>query len=529
MPEIRKFSDVKWEKAEEVRLILGDQLNAAHSWWQTLDSDVLYLMMETRSETDYAPHHIQKITAFFAAMRAFAQERMAEGHRVCYIGLDDPMNRQDFVPNLKQVVDATGAATVRCQEPDEWRLHQMLAVEAAEQLVSTGVGVEVVGTEHFLTGRDDLAQHFDGKKTYLMESFYRMMRRKHQVLMEPDGSPAGGEWNYDATNRKKLPKGHVPPAPMLFDRDVTPLVEMIERAGVKTVGRIEAKHFGWPVTRAECLRLLEEFIETLLPRFGDFQDAMTRDSWTVYHSRLSFGMNVKLISPREVIAAVEDRWRLDPEHADITQVEGFIRQILGWREYMRGIYWAKMPAYATLNALGHEGKLPGWFWSGKTKMACLKHAIDQTLHHAYAHHIQRLMVTGNFALLAGIAPDEVDAWYLGVYIDAIEWVEITNTRGMSQFADGGIVGTKPYVASANYMKKMGPYCTGCRYKATEKTGPDSCPLNSLYWYFYDRHRDKLARNPRIGMAYRTWDKMDPSKRAAILETAEAHLENIESL
>jgi deoxyribodipyrimidine photolyase-related protein len=362
-----------------------------------------------------------------------------------------------------------------------------------------------------------------------MESFYRMMRRKFNVLMEPGDSPSGGEWNYDATNRKKLPKGHVPPHPMLFDRDAKEVVDMLTEQGVQTVGEIDARSLGWPVTRTECLTLLDHFIAELLPRFGDFQDAMTLDSWAVYHSRLSFGMNVKLISPWEVIQAIEACWRENPDHADITQIEGFIRQILGWREYMRGIYWAKMPDYAQLNFFGHERKLPHWFWTGETNMACLRHAIRQTLDHAYAHHIQRLMVTGNFALLAGIHPDEVDAWYLGVYIDAIEWVEMPNARGMSQFADGGIVGTKPYVASANYMKKMGPYCSGCRYQAKEKTGPDSCPFNSLYWQFYDRNRDKLVRNPRIGMAYRTWDKMDAQKRAEILETAANHLENLESL
>ena len=514
--------------AAELRLVLGDQLHIGHSWFQTADNNVLFVLCELRSETDYAPHHVQKVVAFFAAMRAFAHALTQAGHRVHYVTLDDPENTGTFAGELSRLRGITGAERLAWQEPDEWRLDEHLrAVSAAWG--EAGGKVEVVGSEHFLTERGDLAQHFDGKKTFLMESFYRMMRRKHQVLMAFDGQPAGGAWNYDATNRKKLPKGHVPPLPKLFERDVTDLVAMIQRAGVKTTGEIVPRSFGWPVTRGECLQLLEEFVENLLPRFGDFQDAMTWESWTVYHSRLSFGMNVKLISPREVIAAVESRWRRDPAHADITQVEGFIRQILGWREYMRGIYWAKMPAYASLNFLGHEGKLPGWFWTGETKMACMKHAIGQTLHHAYAHHIQRLMVTGNFALLAGIAPDEVDAWYLGVYIDAIEWVEITNTRGMSQFADGGIVGTKPYVASANYMKKMGPYCTGCRYKASEKTGPDSCPLNSLYWHFYDRHRDKLARNPRIGMAYRTWDKMAPEKRAAVLETAAAHLENIESL
>ena len=257
--------------------------------------------------------------------------------------------------------------------------------------------------------------------------------------------------------------------------------------------------------------------------FGDFQDALTEDSWTVYHSRLSFAMNVKMLSPREVIEAVERKWREAPDHASIAQVEGFIRQILGWREYMRGVYWAHMPEYAEKNFFQHDRPLPGWFWTGETGMRCLQHAITQTLDHAYAHHIQRLMVTGNFALLAGIDPDEVDGWYLGVYIDAIEWVEITNTRGMSQFADGGIVGTKPYVSSANYMHKMGPHCAGCRYNRQGKTEDDACPFNSLYWHFHARNRHLLEKNPRIGMVYRTWDKMDPAKQQALLDRGDAVL------
>ena len=514
--------------ARELRLILGDQLNANHPWFSDGNDEVLYVLCELRSETDYAPHHVQKVVAFFAAMRAFAEERVADGHRVHVVTLDDPLNTGNFDSEIVRLRNATGADRLQWQLPDEWRLDQLLA-DIGRAWRADGGEAMSTDSAHFLTERTDLAQHFKGKKTFLMESFYRMMRRKHNVLMDDHGQPAGGQWNYDATNRKKLPKGHVPPAPLRFDRDVSPIVAILERAGVQTTGRIRPGDFAWPVTRAECLALLNTFVEDLLPRFGDFQDAMTLDSWSVYHSRLSFGLNAKLISPREVIAAVEARWRVDPQHADITQVEGFIRQILGWREYMRGIYWAKMPEYAELNFFGHDRPLPGWFWTGDTRMACLRHAIGQTLEHAYAHHIQRLMVTGNFALLAGVDPDAVDAWYLGVYIDAVEWVEITNTRGMSQFADGGIVGTKPYVASANYMKKMGPYCAGCKYKASEKTGPDSCPFNSLYWHFYDRNRDLLAKNPRIGMAYRTWDKMTPEKRAAILETATHHLNNLESL
>ena len=508
----------------KLRLILGDQLNAHHSWYESVDDQVCYVMMELRQETDYAPHHIQKVTSFFLAMRAFAEQLQSDGHRVIYQQLSDPNSQLSLTENLNRILQQEGCDAFEYQLPDEYRLDEQLRTFAQ----SLSIATQVFDTEHFLSSRDGLEKHFEGKKMYLMESFYRMMRKKYEVLM--DGSdPVTGKWNYDASNRKKLPKDHRPVEPKYFQKDVTEVVEMIENSGAKTIGTINAKEFIWPVTREEGLEMLDFFVEECLPRFGDFQDAMTTEYWSVYHSRLSFLMNAKILSPLEVIQAVEKKWREDPEHADISQVEGFIRQILGWREYMRGIYWAKMPEYTELNFFEHDRKLPDWFWTGDTKMKCLQHSIKQSLEYSYAHHIQRLMVTGNFALLAGIHPDEVDQWYLGIYIDAIEWVEITNTRGMSQFADGGIVGTKPYVSSANYMKKMGNYCDSCFYSQKEKTGERSCPFNTLYWHFYDRHRDKLARNPRIGMMYRTWDKMAPECKAEVLEQAEKHLQNIESL
>ena len=521
--------DTSLRPVQTLRLLLGDQLNAAHSWWQAPQDDVLTVMMECRQETDYARHHVQKVLAFFLAMRSFAKERIAEGHHVHYLAIDGPDAARSMMEMLRTLVSDTGATEVRVQAPDEWRLDEMFREAMNTWPETLGVSVTMDDTEHFLTGRTDLADHFKGKKQYLMESFYRMMRKRHHVLLDGAGQPEGGKWNYDANNRKKLPKGHVPPAPRLWERDVTILLSDLDKAGVKTVGRVDAAHFGWPVTRGESLELLDIFVEELLPRFGDFQDALTEDSWTVYHSRLSFAMNVKMLHPREVIEAVERKWRMAPDHASIEQAEGFIRQILGWREYMRGVYWTHMPEYADLNFFQHDRKLPSWFWTGETGMRCLQHAIGQTLDHAYAHHIQRLMVTGNFALLAGIDPDEVDQWYLGVYIDAIEWVEMTNTRGMSQFADGGIVGTKPYVSSANYMHKMGPHCASCKYKRQAKTEDDACPFNSLYWHFHARNRDLLERNPRIGMVYRTWDKMQPAQQQALLDRGDAVLANLETL
>lgn len=517
------------QQANEVRLILGDQLNPNHSWFANgPQQDVLYVLMEIRSETDYARHHLQKVVAFFASMRSFANQLHRDGYRVLYIDLQHPSNQQTITENLEWVGRKVGANRVAWQHPDEFRVNSELEAWS-HSAGARNWEFQAVDSEHFYSSRTELADFFQGKKTYRLETFYRYMRQKHDVLMDASGQPESGQWNFDASNRQKLPTDHVIPPPIEFLKDVRVLVEMVNEAGVNTIGNIQPEAFGWPITREEGLTTLAYFIQELLPHFGDYQDAMTRESWSVHHSRLSFVMNVKLLSPKEVVDEVERAWRKDSDRISLSQVEGFIRQIIGWREYMRGIYWAQMPEFETLNFFNHQRELPTWFWTGNTRMACLSHSIHQSLDHAYAHHIQRLMVTGNFALLAGVHPDEVDAWYLGIYIDALHWVEVTNTRGMSQFADGGIVGSKPYVSSAQYMKKMGPYCKGCHYKAELKTGEKSCPFNSLYWDFHARNRSLLERNPRIGMVYRTWDRMTSEHQQALLETASAHLHRLNEL
>lgn len=507
-----------------LRLILGDQLNAQHSWYSDGEQAV-YVMMEMRQETDYTRHHIQKILAFFLAMRAFADSLETDGHTVHYLKLNDDKNTQSLIKNLEWLASLYNADVVEYQLPDEHRLDQQLS----DWSDSSNLTVTSVSTEHFLTERYDLRDFFKGKKTYLMESFYRMMRKSHDILMQPDGKPEGGSWNYDKENRNKLPaKAEMPPV-KFFHRDVSDLHNMIVEAGVETIGRVDPHHFIWPVTRQEGLEMLEWFCTNALHIFGKYQDAMHTGGWSLYHSRLSFLINAKVLSPLEVVIRCVDEWRGRKSEISLPQIEGFVRQIIGWREYMRGVYWAHMPVYAEMNELNHQRNLPNWFWTGDTDMNCLKHAIGQSLDHAYAHHIQRLMVTGNFALLAGVHPDAIDAWYLGVYIDAIEWVEITNTRGMSQFADGGIVGTKPYVSSANYIKKMSNYCDGCAYDHKKRYGEGACPFNSLYWHFYDRHRNKLSNNPRIGMMYRTWDKMKPDDKQHMLEWADGLLGRLDEL
>jgi deoxyribodipyrimidine photolyase-related protein len=510
--------------SKTLRLLLGDQLNSHHSWFKTVDDSVTYVMMEIRTETDYATHHIQKVVGFFSAMQEFAAELQLQKHHLIYLHLNDANNLQSFEKNIRYLIEKEAFTLFEYQFPDEYRLDEQLK----KLCQSLAIETSVCDSEHFLSSRNELGDFFEGKKTFLMESFYHMMRKKHHVLMEGD-KPLTGKWNYDGENRKKLPKDHKPTSPLVFQNKVTHIVSEIQKTDIQTIGNIDANNFVWPINRKQSLALLDFFVTECLALFGSYQDAMTPNEWSLYHARLSFSMNLKMISPLEVINRAILEWENNPEKIAYHQLEGFVRQIIGWREYMRGIYWNKMPEYATMNYFNHENPLPEWFWTGKTKMNCLKDAINQSLNYAYAHHIQRLMVMGNFALLAGIHPDEVDDWYLGIYIDAIEWVEITNTRGMSQFADGGIVGTKPYVSSAAYIDKMSHYCGSCFYKKAVKTGDKACPFNSLYWNFYDKNEDKLGKNPRIGMMYNVWRKMKPEDKVALLEQADYYLKNINNL
>ena len=513
------------KKQKTLRLILGDQLNTNHSWFKTVDDTITYVMMEIRTETDYAKHHIQKVLGIFAAMQEFAKMLQQQKHNVIYIKLNDTHNLQSFDKNCDILIAENNFTQFEYQLPDEYRVDKHFK----EYVQSIVIQSNVADTEHFYSTRSELGNLFQGKKTYLMETFYRYMRKKHNVLIIDGDKPLHGKWNFDGDNRQKLPKEHKPILPFLFTNDVSEIEAKLKKNSIKTIGLVDAKNFLWPINREQSLKLLDFFVENCLPLFGTFQDAMAPNEWSLYHSRLSFSMNVKLLSPQEVVTRAIAEYNKRKDEIEYNQLEGFVRQIIGWREYMRGIYWHKMPEYATLNYFEHTSKLPDWFWTGKTKMNCLKNAISQSLQFAYAHHIQRLMITGNFALLAGVNPDEVDDWYLGIYIDAFEWVEITNTRGMSQFSDGGIVGSKPYVSSASYINKMSSYCTGCFYDKAKKTGDKACPFNSLYWNFYDKHEAKLSKNPRIGMMYNVWHKMQPNIKAELLEQANYYLKHINEL
>ncbi|XMO85536.1 cryptochrome/photolyase family protein [Algibacter sp. AS12] len=498
-----------------LRLILGDQLNIKHSWFKEPNDNVVYCLFEMRQETDYVTHHIQKVIGFFGAMRQFSEDLKDKGHHVVYYKINQAENTQSLTDNLLKVIGKYNIETFEYLEPDEYRLDQQLI----KFCKTIDIQHSVTSTEHFYTNRNDLKTFFKDKKQYLMENFYRDMRKKHDILMHA-GQPEGGKWNYDKSNRNKW-KGDVDiPTYKLFKNNVDAVILDIEQSKIKTIGKFDTKTFSYPITRKQALEQLKYFCKALLIHFGDYQDAMHTDEVYLFHSRLSFAMNVKLISAKDVVKTVLNYYRKHGEDISISQVEGFIRQVIGWREYMRGMYWALMPGFKNENQLNNKNKLPDFFWTGNTKMNCLKQAISNSLDNGYAHHIQRLMITGNYALLTETHPDEVDKWYLGIYVDAVEWVQITNTRGMSQFADGGKIATKPYVSSASYINKMSNYCDNCHYSKSKKTEDNACPFNSLYWNFLDSKRLELQNNFRMKMMYSVLDKIKAPDLAKLKERAQ---------
>lgn len=505
---------------KKLRLILGDQLNHNHSWFKEKDENIIYCLFEMKQETEYVTHHIQKVVGFFAAMRNFAKVLKSKHHQVFYYKITDSENTQSLSENLSKLISKLNIEKFEYLQPDEFRLDGQLQLFCENISISS----DCFDTEHFFTSKLELAGFFEGKKQYLMENFYRYMRKKHQVLMIGK-NPEGGTWNYDQTNRKKWKGKTAIPHYKWFLNDVSEILSDVQSSQIKTIGNFKNESFVYPISREQAIEQLQYFCDYLLIHFGDFQDAMHTDEVNLFHSRISFAMNLKMISPKEVIDLVLETYRKREEEIDISQVEGFIRQILGWREYMRGMYWALMPNYKSLNHLNNKNKLPDFFWTGKTKMNCLKNAIQNSLDNAYAHHIQRLMITGNFSLLMQINPDEIDNWYLGIYADAIEWVQLPNTRGMSQFADGGKIATKPYVSSANYIDKMSNYCSDCHYNKKEKITENACPFNSLYWNFLDDKRESLATNRRMGMMYNLLNKMAPKELSKIKEKANHIMKN----
>lgn len=497
-------------------LVLGDQLTRDVAALRDLGDGDVVVMAEVESEATYVRHHPKKIAFTFAAMRKFAARLRDDGLTVAYTRLDDAENAGSIPGELLRRAEEHGAREVVATEPGEWRL--------IEALQDCPLDVSLLPDDRFIASHAEFDAWADGRKELRLEWFYRDMRRKTGILME-DGEPAGGKWNFDHDNRERPPDDISFGGPMHFtpDETVEEVLDLVESRFASNFG--DLRPFWFATDQEEARRALTRFVKHALPKFGDYQDAMLAGEKFLYHSILSVYLNAGLLTPMEVARAAEQAWR--DGHAPINAVEGFVRQIIGWREYVRGIYFREGPGYAKRNDLGHGRSLPAMFWGAETHMRCISETVAQTRSEAYAHHIQRLMVTGNFSLLCGFDPQEVQDWYMANYADAYEWVMSANVIGMTQFADGGIVASKPYVSSANYIDKMSDYCGDCRYSAKTKTGEGACPFNLLFWAFLDRHRDRFRNNPRMAQIYSTWDRMGAEKRDTILSEADTFLKRMD--
>ncbi len=507
--------------AGALRLILGDQLSLSISSLKDADktSDTI-LMAELIEEATYVPHHKKKIAFLFSAMRHFAEELRSQGWRIRYVKLDDPHNSGSFTGEIARAVAEITPDRLIVTEPGEYRV--LALMRDWQELF--GMPVEIRDDSRFLCSIERFSRWADGKKALRMEYFYREMRREHGVLMRGN-EPEGGQWNFDAENRESLPDHIALPQHPEFplDRITTEVLGLVEGRFAHHPGALLP--FTMPVTRSQALEMLDRFITERLPLFGKYQDAMKQGEPKLFHSMVSAVLNCGLLEPMEIIRQAEHAYHSG--HAPLNAVEGFIRQILGWREYVRGLYWLKMPEYALSNALDAQRPLPDFYWTGKTDMNCLAQVFGETLENAHAHHIQRLMVTGNFALLAGISPPQIEAWYLAVYADAYEWVELPNTHGMVCYADGGYLASKPYAASGSYIDRMSDYCGACAYDVKKKTGPKACPFNYLYWNFLIENEGVLRKNQRMSVIYGNLDRMDKTRRDEIITDASAFLENLE--
>ena len=501
-------------------IVLGDQLDLDAAAFDGFDADRdAVWMAEVDEESTHVTSSKPRTVMFLAAMRHFAKALRAAARPLHYARLDDPATGPSLAAQLTADIERLRPTGLVMTAPGDWRVLQ--AMKAVAQ--ASGLPLDVREDRHFFCTVREFAAHARGRKSLRMEYFYREMRKRHVVLMagEKGDQPAGGQWNFDEDNREAFGAagpGLVPPRTR-FEPDATTreVIALVEARFAAHPGRLE--HFAWPVTREQARVALQRFVDERLPLFGRYQDAMWPGEPWLYHAHLSAALNLKLLNPREVVAAAEAAYHAGA--APLAAVEGFVRQVLGWREYVRGIYWSRMPGYAELDALGAGEDLPAWYWSGDTEMACLRDAIGQTLEHGYAHHIQRLMVTGLFALMYGVAPRQVHAWYLAVYVDAVEWVELPNTLGMSQYADGGLMASKPYVATGKYIQRMSPHCTGCRYDPAQRIGDSACPFTTLYWDFLMRHEARMAANPRMALQVKNVARLGEAEKQSIRERAAA--------
>jgi deoxyribodipyrimidine photolyase-related protein len=499
-------------------IVLGDQLNLDATAFDGFDAGVdAVWMAEVAEESTHVWSSKPRTVMFLAAMRHFALALQAAGRPLHYTRLEADGNRGSLGAQLQADILRLKPARLEMTAPGDWRVLQ--AIKAVAE--ASNLPLEVREDRHFFCSIRDFAAHARGRKSLRMEYFYREQRKRHHVLMQGDDEPVGGQWNFDADNRESFGAagpGVVPPRSSFEPDAVTrEVIALVNTRFALHPGRLDS--FAWPVTRAQALQSLQAFIQERLPLFGRYQDAMwPGDPW-LYHAHLSAALNLKLLNPREVVAAAEAAHRVG--HAPLASVEGFIRQILGWREYVRGVYWTQMPGYLERNALDARQDLPAWFWTGATDMSCLRDALAQTLTHGYANHIQRLMVTGLYALMLGVQPKQVHAWYLAVYVDAVEWVELPNTLGMSQYADGGVMGSKPYIATGKYIQRMSPHCKGCRYDPAQRSGDSACPFTTLYWDFLMRHEAALADNPRMALQVKNVARLTDLQKQAVHERAAA--------
>lgn len=507
-PRLRLDPDVDWR---QLLVLFGDQLDPRHL--EAADFDPrrdAVLLMEVAQEATHVPSHKARTAVFLASMRHFARQLADDGTAVHYVCLDDEESSGSFGGEIVRLCGQLEPESLVAVRPGEWRV--LHALEAAAE--TSGRPLRMVENGHFYCTPGEFADWAAGRKSLIMEYFYRTMRRREGLLLDAEGEPEGGQWNYDEKNRKPLGADAPAPPPVpRFEPDAitAEVLTLVEEQFPDAPGRLDS--FAWPVTREQARAALADFVEHRLPHFGRYQDAMKAGEPWLFHSLLSPALNLGLLDPREAVGAAIERYR--DGSAPLPAVEGFVRQVLGWREFVRGVYWHEGPAYAERNGLDEQGELPEMYWTGETDMACLRDSLGQVLEHAYGHHIQRLMVTGNFALLAGVHPKAISDWYLGMYVDGIDWVTLPNTLGMVMHADGGVVGTKPYAASGRYLERMSDYCAACPYDPGQRHGEDACPFTTLYWHFLERHRERLAGNRRMGFAWANLDRLGEEERSAI--------------
>lgn len=495
-------------------VVLGDQLDLNSPLLSDLDPEQdAVLMMEVESESLHVATHVQRTVFFLSAMRHFAVSAESAGHRLEYVPLDHPDNTQSFSGELERALTRLNPESVSVCRPGSWRVLGQLE-EAAS---GCGLDLDVPEDPHFLSTPSDFANWARGRKTLTMEYFYREMRKSLGVLVDGAGNPEGGSWNYDSENRSAFKNAPSPPEPWQpQSAEITEEVIALVEARLPDLPGLR-KTPPWPVTRESALAQLDRFISDALPDFGQWQDAMWTGDALLWHSHLSPALNLKLLNPREVVERAVEAYRNG--HAPLNSVEGFVRQIIGWREFIRGVYWTQDPSYRDQNALNASSPLPKAYWSGESRMSCIQEAVEPVLEMGYSHHIQRLMVTGNLALTAGVDPGSVRDWYLGMFVDGVDWVTTPNVVGMALYADGGLVATKPYAAGGAYVNRQSNYCSGCAFNPRKRTGDDACPLSTLYWDFLIRNRDKFSGNHRMGMMLKNVERMDANTIEAITERA----------